>query len=202
MQDKPVQEQTVIAPKDEIQQIPLENLLKIRKATIKDELFLYVEYNQELVKHRKNDIKLTCNRPVHQDLKDAFQKLHVHLAIISDQNVKVPKKKDLEETEFEGFYVKGFTIGGNEEHEGVTLTGNFEGKYGTVNLNSPFTKWTNEDYPFINELSLLIDNCIHEVKEYILNGKQAPDQQLSMEFAGGNEDADNSNEKTEVTPVE
>ncbi|MBK7885511.1 MAG: hypothetical protein IPJ81_18230 [Chitinophagaceae bacterium] len=43
--------------------------VKIKKAKIKDDIFLEVEYTEELPGHGKKDMKLTCTVPVHQDLK-------------------------------------------------------------------------------------------------------------------------------------
>jgi len=165
--------------------------VKIKKAKIKDELFLEVEFNEDLPGHCKKDTKLTSTIPVHQDLKDAFRKLHVHLAILCDE-VTAPKKKDFDTAEFSDFDVRGFSISGNDDSEGVTLSGYKEGKYGIVNLNSPFTKWESSEYPFTSELSENIEKALYEVDQYLFNGKRAPEKQLEMDFAGGGEDQNES----------
>jgi hypothetical protein len=157
--------------------------VKIKKAKIKDELFLEGEYTETLPGHSKKDSKFSCTVPVHDDLKDAFAKLNKHLAILCDE-VKTPKEKDFEAADFPGFTVRSFSIGGNDEHEGVTVSGFKEGKYGTVNLNTPHTKWESEDYPFASQLSEDVEACIYEVDQYLFNEKRAPEKQLEMEFGG------------------
>jgi hypothetical protein len=155
--------------------------VKIKKAKIKDDLFLDVEFTEDLPGHSKKDTKLSCTVPVHEDLKAAFSKMHVHLAILCDE-VKSPKKADFENTEFPSFSVRGFSIGGNDENEGVTISGAKDGKYGSVNLNSPFKKWEDPDYPFISELGACIQVATYEVEQYLFEGKRAPEQQLAMDF--------------------
>lgn len=168
--------------------------VKIKKAKIKDDLFLDVEFTEDLPGHSKKDTKLSCTIPIHDDMKAAFKRLHVHLAIICDQR-SAPKKKDFETTEYETFDVRGFTISGNDENEGVTISGQFDGKYGVVNLNTPFTKWEDSDYPFASELSADVERALYEVNEYLFNGKRAPERQLEMDFSSeGGEDLDSKTE--------
>jgi hypothetical protein len=155
--------------------------VKIKKAKIKDNLFLEGEYTETLPGHSKKDSKFSCTVPVHEDLKLAFQKLHTHLAILTDE-VTTPKKKDFESCEFPEFEVRGFSIGGSDENEGVTISGSKEGKYGLVNLNTPFCKWENAEYPFSRELTNEVYSAIHEVEAYLFEGKRAPETQMSMDF--------------------
>jgi hypothetical protein len=157
--------------------------VKIKKAKIKDELFLDVEYTEDLAGHSKKDTKLSCTVPIHNDLKDAFAKFPKHLAMLCDE-IEIGEDDRIYE-------VKGFSIGGNDENEGVTLSGSKEGTYGLVNLNSPFQKWEKSDYTRITQLSEEIEAAIYEINEYLFNGKKAPEQQLSM-F----EDAESFSEET------
>lgn len=155
--------------------------VKIKKASIKDGLFLSGEYVETLPNHTKKDVKFSCTEPIHSDLKDAFDKLHVHLAVICDQ-VKDPKKGAFAQAEFEGFFINGFTIGGNDENEGVTISGRRDGRYGSVNLNTPLTKFDSSEYPFVSELGEQVEAAIYEVEQYLFNDKHAPQRQLEMEF--------------------
>lgn len=157
--------------------------VKIKKAKIKDEIFLEVEFTEELPGHSKKDTKLSCTVPIHQDLKDSFSKLHKHLAVLCDE-VK-PKGKVLANFDHDSlvkFTVKGFSIGGNDENEGVTVSGFKDGEYGIVNLNTPFTKWESDDYGYASELAEDIQACVYEVEQYLFEGKRAPEQQLAMDF--------------------
>lgn len=159
--------------------------IKIKKAKIKDDLFLEVEYTEDLPGHSKKDTKLSCTVPVHDDLKDSFAKLHVHMAILCDE-VKAPKKGDFHDTVFPDFTARGFSISGTEDNEGVTISGYKEGKYGTVNLNTPRTKYDDSEYPFIDALAEQIQTCVYEVEQYLFEGKRAPERQIEMDF--GEED--------------
>lgn len=170
--------------------------VKIKKAKIKDDLFLEGEYTETLPGHSKKDSKFSCTVPVHQDLKDAFEKLHVHLAILCDE-VKAPKKKEFEVATFPEFFVRSFSIGGNDENEGVTVSGAKEGAYGLVNLNTPFCKWESEDYPFAQELTEQIESCIYEVEQYLFHEKRAPEKQLELGFDA--DDEENVNETPEAS---
>jgi len=157
------------------------NDVKIKKAKIKEDLFLEVEYSEQLPGHSRKDTKLSCTVPIHDDLKTAFAKLHVHLAILCDE-VKLPKPNQFEDAVYDDFSVRGFSIGGNDENTGVTINGAKEGKYGIVNLNTPFTKYESSEYPYISELAQAVHECEHEVMQYLFEGKRAPEQQMEMEF--------------------
>lgn len=166
--------------------------VKIKKVKIKDELFLDVEFTEELPGHSKKDTKLSCTVPIHEDLKTAIDNLHPHLAILCDE-VQVKKSQAIQEVSFPEFSVRGFSIGGNDENEGVSINGSKEGKYGVVNLNSPFKKWEDGEYPFISNLGELVQTAIYEVGQYLFEGKRAPERQLEMEFGeeGGEEEKEN-----------
>ena len=163
----------------------MSNDVKIKKAKIKDDLFLEVEFTEDLPGHSKKETKLTCTVPVHDDLKESFNKLDKHLAILCDE-IKF-KGKNFDQFDHDDlvlFSVKGFSIGGNDENEGVTISGMKEGKYGIVNLNTPFTKYEGTEYPHTSQLGADIQTCLYEVNEYLFNGKRAPEKQLAIDFGG------------------
>lgn len=151
--------------------------VKIKKAKIKDDLFLEVEYTEELEGHSKKDTKLSCTVPVHDDLKNAFKSLDMHMAILCDELSPKDVTKKIDD-----YTAKGFTVTGNDENEGITITGFKDGKYGTVNLNTPNQKYESSEYNGINDLAAVIEECLHEVNEYLFNGKRAPEKQLEMDF--------------------
>lgn len=157
------------------------NDVRIKKAKIKDDLFLEVEFTEELPGHSKKETSLSCTIPVHDDLKIRFAKLHTHLAILCDE-VKSPKKGDFDSATFPEFIVRGFSISGTDENSGVTISGYKEGKYGNVNLNSPRTKYEDSDYPFVSQLGEDVQAALYEVEQYLFHGKRAPEKQLTMEF--------------------
>lgn len=168
--------------------------VRIKKAKIKDGLFLEVEYSEDLQDHKKKETKLSCTIPVHSDLIDAFAKLDKHLAILCDETY--PKKGiDIEQWDGATSYsARGFSVGGNDENEGVTISGHKEVAFGIVNLNTPFQKYQSSEYKYMRDLSADIQSCIYEVEEYLFNGKRAPEQQIEMDF--GNE------EEQDLAPLE
>jgi hypothetical protein len=141
--------------------------IQLKKAKIKDSLFLEVEYS-ETIADGTNTVKKDCTAPVHDDLKNAFAELDDHLSRICEQWTT--------NNRFDETQCKGFTIGGSGDNEGVTLIGSREIKYGVLNIVSPFTKWDSE-YENIIELGEAIETCKHEVKLYLFEGKHQPAQQ-------------------------
>lgn len=165
-----------------------QNNIKIRKAKIKDGLFLEADYVQELPGHSKKNISMSSTVPVHEDLTNAFVKLNKHLALLCDDlPCRAKTIADWDTDAIVNYTVKGFSIGGNDENEGVTLSGNKEAKHGIVNLNSPFQKWEGSEYKFMEELNADVEACLYEVEQYLFNGKRAPEKQLEMEFDKDNE---------------
>ena len=81
--------------------------------------------------------------------------------------------------------VTGYTVGGDGDSRGATLTGKrFLKSNKVLNLNAPFTKFTdeNEDYAFQFELEQAIESCSYEVNEYIFNKKwKVVQQELPFE---------------------
>lgn len=155
----------------------------IKTGKIKDELFLIVEFTEMLPGHGKKDIKQSSTVPVHEDLKEAFNRLLPHLAVLCDE-LKV-KGKDIhkwDDASLANYTVIGFTIGGSDDSEGVTLIGSKHNSYGIVNLNTPFTKFSADGYGYVDQLRSDIDLCIQEIEEYLFEGKRAPDAQLEMDF--------------------
>ena len=186
---------------------------KVLKAEIKDWLFLSGKISEELRGHSKKDSSFNCTVPVHDDLKTAFGKLNIHLALLCDQ-LAMPTKKafaklqvlmsEAKIVEGEGknsdredpfFHVYSFSISGNEENEAIVISGYMEGTYGEVDLSNPPIKWDNTDYPFSDQLSEDAQACIYEVKEYLFNEKRAPEKQLEMEFAEGEGDEEGATEE-------
>lgn len=162
--------------------------VKIKKAKIKDDLFLEVEYSEDLPGHSKKDTKLTCTIPVHDDMKAAFAKLDKHLALLCDD---LPcKSKNIEKWDdptLGAYSVRGFSIGGSGDSEGCTISGSKEAVHGFVNLNTPHQQWEGSEYKFITDMAADIQSCVYEVEQYLFEGKRAPEKQLEMTFGGDEE---------------
>lgn len=157
--------------------------VKIKKAKIKDDLFLEVEYSEDLPGHSKKDTKLTCTIPVHDDMKAAFARLDKHLALLCDDLPCKHKSIDKwDDPVLTGYAVRGFSIGGSGDSEGCTISGAKEAKHGFVNLVTPHQQWEGSEYKFISDMASDVQACVYEVEQYLFEGKRAPETQMAMDF--------------------
>ncbi len=164
-----------------------EHPIEIKGASLKDD---FCNYTYELTQEpTKGD---TCKRSgasiIHDDMKAAFKKLNVHLAVICEelpaediQDIEHFENMDFGEEQIKGstqelvqrFTVSSFMLDGDGEKESITLVGEKRlstGEY--VKLTTPKKSWFG-DYAFVNELRVAIDDLKIEVEEY-MNGKAAP----------------------------
>lgn len=124
---------------------------------------------------------------VTNDLRNAFNVLVAHLAFLCEQKEADGKEllEDLPKDIDKKLEVTGYTIGGEDESRGVTLIGKrFLKSNKVLNLNSPFTKFDdeNEPYQFAFELEQSIQACEYEVNEYLFNKKwKVVQQELPFE---------------------
>lgn len=130
---------------------------------------------------------------VHSDLIRAFRKLDVHLALICEEIDKssisdIEHFENMKTVEFEDGTIEkavsAFTANSvKTDKSGVTVTGTKELSTGDhVTLQSPKVDW-DDDYQFLGELKVVVDEIQFEVEEY-MNGKKAPEyvqQELSFE---------------------
>lgn len=130
---------------------------------------------------------------VHPDLTNTFVKLRKHLAKLCD----LIEGDVLNEVNFEKYlaedllnlFVTSFTISGDDDNEGVVITGGKKLASGKViNLNTPFTRFRDEVDPYLFEDDLYVDiqACIYEIEEY-LKGKFAI-KQMEIPFDGDPDD--------------
>ena len=154
------------------------NNVTIKKASIKDGNYLSVEYT-EFKPDGISKFNQDCKIPVHTDLKTAFAELDIHLANMSFQRDKKGK------IDTDTISCKGFSIGGNGESEGVTLTGirTLESDK-TLNISSPFQRFDGDffEYKQMDELIDALDKCKFEVMAYLFDGKHEEDNQMSIPF--------------------
>jgi exonuclease VII small subunit len=117
------------------------------------------------------------DRPVHQDLRDSFQELAPHLAILTGcLKPKQAADRDL----VKDFHITGFSL---KDDEGFVIKGYRSLDNGTVPLNTPFTRYEGENaYTLINQVSETLQKCKTEVLLYITEGKRAPEKQQEIEF--------------------
>ena len=118
----------------------------------------------------------------HKDLEAALDALVPHLAFLCEQKEADDKTfiEDIPEEIHNVLEVSGYSIGGTDEDEGVTLIGKrFLKSKKVLNLSAPFTKFNNENEEYANafELQQAIEACNYEVEQYLTAKKWAIVQQ-------------------------
>lgn len=154
--------------------------MEILKAKITKDNTLVATYKDENGTTTVEGKNLVTN-----DLKRAFSMLVPHMAFLCEQKeaenkLSLDELPDNIETILD---VTGYTVGGDGDSKGVTVTGKrFLKSSKVLNLNTPFTKFNdeNEQYDFQFELEQAIEQCDFEIREYLFNKKWKVVQQ---EFA-------------------
>jgi hypothetical protein len=173
------------------------NNFKVTKATLTKGRTLKVDMTETLEdgSQRKHP-GVECDQPAHDDCVFAFAKLRFHLARLcelkeADYVVKFEDFIPLED--LQPFSVQTISISGSDESEGVCLSGMKKLRTEMcLNLNTPFTKFTDEDYKFASELYIDVEAAFYEVEEYMFNGKYAI-KQLEIPFGEANDEVTDEN---------
>lgn len=156
--------------------------MEILKAKITKDNTLVATYKDENGTTTVEGKNLVTN-----DLKRAFSMLVPHIAFLCEQKeaenrLSLDELPDNIETILE---VTGYTVGGDGDSKGVTVTGKrFLKSSKVLNLNTPFTKFNdeNEQYDFQFELEQAVEQCDFEVREYLFNKKwKVVQQEFSFE---------------------
>lgn len=156
--------------------------MEILKAKITKDNTLVATYKDENGTTTVEGKNLVTN-----DLKRAFSMLVPHMAFLCEQKeaenrLSLDELPDNIETILD---VTGYTVGGDGDSKGVTVTGKrFLKNSKVLNLNTPFTKFNdeNEQYDFQFELEQAIEQCDFEVREYLFNKKwKVVQQEFSFE---------------------
>src|SRR4051812_41190153 len=110
----------------------------IIKAKLVDRLFVEAEFNEVIQTKDGDEVDTVidegakkCRRIAHPDLVAAFDALTPHLPLLCEV-LGEDKLLEADDVKLESFTVTGFTIGGEGEHEGVTLIGRKKLKSGKV----------------------------------------------------------------------
>ena len=156
---------------------------EILKASVKHDR-CEVTYKESFTEANfSNEVSKKCSQIVHVDLKNALDRLKVHLVILCEQPEAVLIESDniyeFDIEQLSNYVVTGYSIGGSDESAGVTIIGQKLLKSGQVlNINSPFTKFEDlEAYEFAGELYGDIQACNWEVSEYLFSEKWGLKQQ-------------------------
>ena len=150
---------------------------------------VYVAYTMTHIADKEamfSEHEVTGKWKPHVDFTNALNRLNVHLALICEQIDDYPDSEQ-EKKFLEKFKVTGISIGGEDEHEGITIVGQRKVRGGRVlNLVTPFQKWENgefdeDPYPYTQELLSDFSVLEQEANEY-LGGKRTPSTQMEMDF--------------------
>lgn len=152
--------------------------MKITKAKITKDNTLVASYKNE----NDDNVTIEGKNLVHKDLRAAFNALVPHLAILCEQKEAdgVILIEKFPEDAFSTFDASGYSVGGSDENEGVTIVGKrFLKSNKVLNLVAPFTMYNNEneEYQHAFELQQAIDACNYEVEQYLTAKKWAIVQQ-------------------------
>lgn len=164
------------------EQNPLKILsAKILKGKDEDPDDVKIGYEEHFKDGSKSKSKspIEFNRQPHPDFKEALKALRVHLAILCDQ-IDISQTND--EKLIETFHVNGFHITG-DKHKGFVITGEKDGSYGRVGLNTRNflfeSKTMLEEYPLSEICITAIKKAAEEAALYI-RGKHLPDPQGNL----------------------
>ncbi len=152
--------------------------MKIIKAKVTKEKTLIAVYKNE----NDDTVTIEGKNIVHKDLEACFTELVPHLAFLCEQKEADGKQSfdELPDDILNTLEVSGFSIGGDGDSEGVTLTGKrFLKSKKVLNLIAPFTMFNNEneEYKQAFELQQAIEACNYEVEQYLTAKKWAVVQQ-------------------------
>jgi len=177
---------------------------EIRKAKITSNGTLEVILFEHHPDKTDREVNIKCQQLAHIDMQNAFKKLVFHLAFICDLHEAKNLTPDDFKPEFDltKFKVTSFSIGGNDDSSGVTITGQKELEGGKIlNLNSPFQMYEDEFYLYGSDLAADIHACVFEVEQYMFEGKYAI-KQLEIDFEENAQDAiDNLRETLDAANV-
>ena len=166
-------------------------VITIKKAKIEDrtlEVELLETVTVEGAGTATNEIIKKCKTLVHDDLIARFDKLKIHLVKICDfKKADMITQDNAEEfnlNDLAEYQIKGFSIGGDDESEGVVLIGSRTFDSGKVlNIVTPFTKFSDDvdEYELASELAQDIEAAKYEVEQYLFAEKWAV-KQMELPF--------------------
>jgi hypothetical protein len=178
---------------------PVSETIKIKSGFLKGDFCNYA-YEYVSGPTAGDEVKRSGSLIVHNDMKEAFKKLHPHLCVICEE-VPVNKIKNIEgiASYDEDIHKPGgiedvvsrFSVDSFERtSEGVKLAGTKKlstGKF--ISLKTPEIELEG-NYSFINELWAAIDELTQEIEEY-MTGKSAPKyEQGELGFDGNDDNGD------------
>lgn len=162
--------------------------LEIEKVKLVKGETLEVSYTRVADDGQKSNVKNeSFEAPIHPDLLQCFKNLAIHLAVMC-YYVKAKDVKNIsspDEKLSEGFVVRGISYGGDDDDQGITLTGHYLGDGKPVILNTPFRRFGESEqtgYKFIDDLETRLNRLTDEVEAYMKGEKRGTDPQGKIDF--------------------
>lgn len=149
---------------------------EIKKAVIKKDR-LNVVYNERFSEaNYTNVINKSCDQIVHYDLKEAFNRLKLHLVVLCEQPEALNINKDsfsspgYAET-LNNYIITGYANDSVDGVSGITIMGAKLLQSGKVVDLKIFVPLLDEQYPYYEELSIDAAACDAEVENYLFEEK-------------------------------
>ena len=168
--------------------------IEIIGASKKGNLFCSYKFRQAIGKDAYNKGKMDSERPIHEDLRNCFDALGIHLPVIlgelpstsiPDINSDITGQEITDETRE---LINLFTVSGVEidlENGEACIVAAKSLEWGSMPFTTPMIKFEGS-YPFAMEFRIMIDRLVEEVLLYI-DGKQAPVYEQTDMFAPSGE---------------
>ncbi|MGL4519568.1 MAG: hypothetical protein ACRCUJ_07830 [Phocaeicola sp.] len=154
----------------------MESINEVKKAAIKKDR-LNVTYNERYLEgNYTNVVTKNCDQIIHMDLKEAFNRMKLHLIFLTEQpeaqriTPESFNSPGFAET-FPNYFINGYGNDSVDGVKGITILGTKLLQSGkTVDLKI-FAAFEDEDYEFRHELSIDANACDEEVAAYLFEDK-------------------------------
>ncbi|WP_455674775.1 hypothetical protein [Phocaeicola sp.] len=158
----------------------------IKKAVIKKDR-LNVNFNERFVEaNYTNSIAKNCDQIIHHDLKEAFNKLKLHLVVLcaqpeADKIMKMSFSSPGFHETLSNYIITGYAHDSDDGVDGVTIIGEKLLQSGKVVDLRIFTAISEDVYKYADELKIDILSCDEEVDLYLFGEKWGIKQE-SLDF--------------------
>jgi len=164
-------------------------MISITKAKIVKDAGMEIHF----IETEKDNLKVPkwekCPAIPHADLTIAWEALAIHLAVMTGyvkpgdvKNIWKPKPEQVE-----GFKITSFSLGGDEEKEGIVLSGHrILWNKKAVILNTPFYRFEEQDatrYQFMDELDEALETLRDEINLFMKGTKRGASKPGELPFA-------------------
>lgn len=160
--------------------------IDIKKSIIKKDR-LNVSYNERYTEaNYTNVVNKNCDQIIHSDLKDAFNRMKLHLVVLCEQpEASLVTKQSFTSPGFaetlNNYIITGYSNDSNDGIQGITIMGAKLLNSGKVLDMKIFVPLNDEEYSFAEELQIDAASCDGEVEAYLFDEKWGVKQE-SLDF--------------------